>query len=269
MKLNDPHVETLTYAVQTDELISYRDDALLEEDTDQFHIRITGNQAVLTLKEHFPSEEVAIGAVSPYLTAWQIDAALRIGPGVFRLDYRGAHVIDRRPENTHVIEVAARCAAKFSGSARASITMATYPEPPKGFLADHIVEAMWHKYERAVKKQESVSSAAYYCLTAITSDFTGRKSAGRAMKICCKVLDELGRLSSDIGDDKTGRKYLPSQSIKARAHSEIELNWLLAVMNQLIRRAGEHAADPAGSFPMITMSSLPSLQGQTSNGIGT
>lgn len=281
MKLNDPHVETLTYAVTTDESISYRDDAVLEADTPLFGIRIADKLAVLRLKDHFASENEAIGAVSPYLKAWEIDAALRMGLGVFRLDYRGASVIDRQPDNTHVIELSGRCEVKFSCFARATIIKAIYPEPPRNFVTDYYIEDMWRRYELAVKKRESVTSAAYYCLTAIEYAFGGRSSAGRSLQVCLKVLQELGRLSSEGGDAMTGRKYPKPPLTKAGtqelrkpanlhaiAHSDTELAWLLDVMKQLIRRAGEYAADPDGAFPLITMASLPSLHGQTGNSTG-
>ncbi len=84
----------------------------------------------------------------------------------------------------------------------------------------------------------------------------GREKAAIQYGISRNVLDRLARLSTEVGDEQTVRKFTTQTP---RPHTGAEVAWIEAAAKALIRRIGEWAADPAASPPSITMADLPPL----------
>ena len=100
---------------------------------------------------------------------------------------------------------------------------------------------------------------AYFCLTVLEASAGGRPherrtSAAELYHVDRTVLKTLGDLTSDVGDQMTARK---THFTYARAHSRAEIAWMEAVVQRLIRRAGEVAFDPGRAWPQITMADFP------------
>ncbi len=77
--MNDPHVEELTYRVETGEELRIIDPSPVEEETTEFRMRLADGIATFKMKQHYSSEESAREPVDAYLRAWELDVALQYG----------------------------------------------------------------------------------------------------------------------------------------------------------------------------------------------
>lgn len=139
-----------------------------------------------------------------------------------------------------------------------------YPESPGAFAASPVVEFMLERYKQYIAGREPLLAMAYVCLTRLTFDFRHASGKGNVIHKLAheyavedEILDELGRLSSTLGDE-TGARKVHSDS-RSRAPTDNERRWIERCVLALIRRAGEYAADPQNALPKITMSDLPRL----------
>jgi hypothetical protein len=68
----------------------------------------------------------------------------------------------------------------------------------------------------------------------------------------------LGDLTANLGVGVEARKvYLGGSQPRNPTHRERK--WIEEAIKKMIRRVGEHAADPQGVLPKITMANLPQL----------
>jgi hypothetical protein len=72
-----------------------------------------------------------------------------------------------------------------------------------------------------------------------------------------KVLDRLGDLTGDVGDLSGGARKAHLK--ESRPHTDAELGWIEEVIQALIRRAGEYAADSNAQRTRLTMDDFPAL----------
>jgi len=70
-------------------------------------------------------------------------------------------------------------------------------------------------------------------------------------QISAPVLRKLGDLTTNRGDEKTARKYMP----RPRPYHPQEETWIKDVVRALIRRVGEHAA--GAPLKKLTMADFP------------
>ena len=103
--------------------------------------------------------------------------------------------------------------------------------------------------------RDLLTTMGYVCLSTIQSDAGGRRRAAAKFKIDGDVLDKLGTLTSDVGDEATARKF-DNQSTK-RAHTPTEKAWVEAAVKKIIRRVAEYDYDSAAALPQISMADLP------------
>jgi hypothetical protein len=96
---------------------------------------------------------------------------------------------------------------------------------------------------------------AYFCLTYVQSVAGNRSKASGLFGIHRDVLNEIGRLTSTVGDAATARKWDNLQD--RRPHTPNEEQWIDAAIRALIHRVGEHAA--GATLQQITMADLPPL----------
>ncbi|MDP9478113.1 MAG: hypothetical protein M3R38_20940 [Actinomycetota bacterium] len=267
--MNDPHVESLTYRLQTGETLEFDDPPPLEQENDALRLRLAEDVLTVWPKEHYAREEEARVAIEPYLRAWETSEAIRrFGRREMRFVFDSSQVVDRNPPPPGSPQVV-QARASSVGSSRA-VAFATvisresrYPRPPGGFVASPEVESMLGRYEGYLKGREPLPSMAYFCLTVLehgARDAPAKKAHKKielVYNVHKKVSGELSRLTSTLGDESTARK---AEAVSgARPHTDGERRWIERCVLALIRRAGERAANPQKQLPPITMADLPSL----------
>ena len=258
--MKDPHVAALRYRVVLAETVSFDQPPPVERETEAFRMRLADGVATFEMVEHHASEESARRCVQPYLQAWEIDVALRFGGPEISFEFEGADVIDRSPPPPgagQVIHAKAAMAAAGALDATVHVTRRHYPEPPQGFVWCPDVETMWHRYTGYLDGRERLTNMAYACLTVLEASAGGRKKAAEQYGISDRVLRELGRLTTKIGDKETARKFTDLD--ECRPHTRAEEAWIEAAVRALIRRAGEWASDSTARLPRLTKSELPKL----------
>jgi hypothetical protein len=132
-----------------------------------------------------------------------------------------------------------------------------YPAPPARFKASTDVETLWHRYEGYKQGREPLLGMAYACLTWLEAQVGGRANAAKTYAIDATILRKLGDFTANLGDERTARKFHARGA--RRPPTPEETAWIDAVIRILIRRVGEHAADPDAPWPPLSMRDLPSL----------
>jgi hypothetical protein len=129
-----------------------------------------------------------------------------------------------------------------------------FPEPPARFRLSPLADMMYQRYRIYRAGRESLTGAAYWCLSVLEYSARGRADAAELYRIDMKVLRKLGELCGHRGD-VTGRyPYGGADPLKPP-----EREWIRAVVRRLILRAGEYAFDPVSKLPLITMTDFPPL----------
>ena len=109
-EMNDPHVETLHYAVTHSESVAYDKAGPLEHEEPGFGVQIENLRARIRMKDHYPTAESARAAVEPFLRNWEFLAALRFGPDELAFRYESADIIERNPTpGNYVLHAEAGC----------------------------------------------------------------------------------------------------------------------------------------------------------------
>lgn len=266
--VNDPHVESLVFEVTHGRSVAYRDDApRIEHEEDAFRVVLENGTARFELKGHHATEEEALASVQPYIQSWELDADLRGRPGVFRLQFRRAVVIDRDPPPSTggVINVAAS-GASFgftTSNVRVTVVKSAYPAPPSGVTLksdEPDVATMYHRLSGYYEGREPLPAMAYFCLTVLEGRFQGkggarRRDAAAHYRIELDVLNAVGELASTKGGADSARKAEGSGS----ELSQREKRFLEGAVKQIIRRAAEVAQNPGRTLPTVTLADLPDL----------
>ena len=91
----------------------------------------------------------------------------------------------------------------------------------------------------------------HFCLTLVRGLGGGNDGAASMFQISAPVLRKLGDLTTNRGDEKTARKYMP----RPRPYHPQEETWIKDVVRALIRRVGEHAA--GAPLKKLTMADFP------------
>ncbi len=258
--MRDPHVVSLRYRLVPSEGVTFKNPPPLEHEAEAFRLRLADDILMVEMKEHRASAEEAQRLVKPFLRAWEIDLALRQDRNEVTFVFDGAEVVDRNPDplsTTQTIHADATFAARASFAASAHVTKPQYPGPPSGFAVSPDVETMWARYEGYRAGREPLASMAFMCLRVLEASAGGRDEAASRYDIDRKVMSKLGFLTSEVGDARTARK-MPGPS-GFRAHTNVEIAWIEAVIKALIRRAGETAFDPKTVRRKIIMSDFPTL----------
>ena len=166
---------------------------------------------------------------------------------------------DPPPPESHqgVHALAARVDVRLVAEATLRLSRRQYPEPPGKFAVSADVETMWYRYRRYLEGQERLADMAYACLTVLEARAGDRRKVAEEYCISSAVLGTLGRLTTEIGDGETARKF--NRLKEQRSHTGPEEAWLKAAVQAMIRRTGELASDPKAQRPMLTMNDLPKL----------
>jgi hypothetical protein len=257
----------LRYRLETTDDLVFQDPPPLVVETELFRIILNESVATFELKEHYPSEETARIPVEEYLRAWELDVALQYGHSVLRFAFSGKKIIDRDPPppgTPQIVELKGIVSDESVGSLTVVSQMRHYIEPPTKFVASIDARTMWEQYERYLQGRDRLLPMAYSCLARL--EFRGsshpvkgnkRYKAASMYSIDHEVLDKLGELTNNLGDEVETRK-LNSQST-LRPPNPQEIAWIEATLRRIIRRAGEYAADPQKAWPQIKVADLPRL----------
>ena len=255
--MNDPHVVSLTYELESVEGISYRDPAPLIRDYPAFRLELRDGQLFAAFHDHFPSIEAAREAVEAVLLAWEVYTSLQEGKEPLRFSFLTGEVVDRSPlplGSQRTLKAEAGSYLMIGADVSLHVTRARYPEPPVSFEVTREVEAMWRRRAGHIDGKEPLLSMAYYCLSLVQRLGGGREGAAKAFSIERAVLDTLGQLTSTRGDAETARKE--NLGSLNNPLTDSEKNWIFSAVTHLIIRLGEDAAGVGGR---LGMQDLPKL----------
>jgi hypothetical protein len=258
--MRDPHVVALHYHLETGPQLKFSNAPPVEDETASFIVRLAGGCLRAELTDDPATVAAAYGQLNKYLRAWEISANLKYGAGAIRFRFEGAEVIDGPPgaELSEALRDLLRPKGKPTLSVGMRRTLGQFPVPPVKFAPTPDVISMWERFEGYKKAREPLPAMAQFCLTTIEQSVGGkqaRKGAAARYAIDFEVLRHLGRLTSVVGDARTGRKRTPT----LRPHTPAEIAWMEAVVTRLIQRMGEWEADQTASWPLITMGDFPRL----------
>jgi hypothetical protein len=195
------------------------------------------------------------------LKAWEIEADLNSNVGTIRFKFERVELIDRDPSppgSSHVMHLVGE-SLQLADSVSVHLTRTKYPQPPKTFRATPELEHAYRRWIGFRSGKEPLQGMAYWVLTLIESIAGNRKGkrekAARSFQIDNSVLNTIGRLSSEKGDESTARKVQPG--IQFQELSEAEKEWLEQAVRRVIYRLGEHASGaPLGP---ISLTDLPKI----------
>lgn len=273
--MNDPHVESLRYRLEVDEVYGrFENPPALDHETDAYRLYLENGVLTVEMKEHHPTAESARRKVEPDLKAWELNAALSRDHTwlKFVFDRDGTRIVDRNPtppEPGHVRAQASLIAGPATMSATCTVTppaFKEYPRPPRAFEASLEVEVLFDRYQRAIWDDEShLLTVGYVCLSFLerTAGLKGnqgaRGKAAQSYRIDQAVLKKLGNLVSKKGDIREARKLDAGATLTPLTQQE--RLWVRAVIRTLIRRKAEYDYDPgaASLLPQIMMTNLPPL----------
>lgn len=253
---DDLRLYELAYDLEYDgSAVEFNDPSPIQFETDLFDARLAGETLTCQLRTPFGSVEEARRAVDSWIRAWEIDTALKDHSGRLAFRFRSGRVVGEDPGSV-TLHVAGADLLMQGGIAIAKITRKEYPPPPEAFTANEHVEALWHLFDGFLNKRIPLTMVAYSCLSYIEQMFgggNGRQDAARQLNISRNILTEMARLCSDNRcHHGVARKFTGT-----RAPVELdtqEVDWVIAALTMLIRRAGDPKPD---SRPQLTMSDLP------------
>jgi len=218
-------------------------------------MRLADGVATFQMEEHHSSEDGARKVVEEYLRPWEISEAVRPVGTELKFVFDEAEVVDRDPTPPGPT---ATVTQEPIPTAEVRLLEESYPAPPEDFAVSSDVEVMWSLYEGYLQGRDRLLPMAYTCLTRFTYGAgSDKEAASSRYRVSRKVLSELGRFSSTLGDATTARKWGVGQ--QPRPLTEQELTWIETTIRLLIYRAGQYASDPEREWPKITMAHLPEL----------
>jgi hypothetical protein len=268
------HVARLVYRLKTDGTWTFEDPPKVERQTDAFFHRLEDDMLYISMREHHETAVSARTRVEKYLRSWEISAGLQYdSTSEMWFEFESAEVLDltehpRAPTGTPqvVVSLSAASMSIAALAATAHVTSRSYPNPPDHFTVSEDVEVMWTLYQRYRKDRERLLTMAATCLSwlefrAQQNDPTSKKGlkkrAAQQYNIHVDVLRKVGNLTANLGVGVDARKVHRGSQLRNPTHRERK--WIEEAIKKIIRRVGEHAADPQGVLPKITMANLPQL----------
>lgn len=254
--MNDPHVEKLIYSVAAAvDHISYSEPEPIQLKNELAKFDLKDGTLEVTPADHYPTEESARDFIDPYLKAWEIQTDVTSNLGAMEFKFVRADIIDREPSppGTHNIQAETGIFKLTGHPVTLSITCKYYPEPPEEFLATSAVQIAHARWKGYLEGKESLQGMAYFMLTILEREFGDRRGLASNLKISKKVLDKLGRIVSERGDENTARKA-PSKG-NFEPLTAPERAYVEQLSKELIHRTGQHAAGRI--LELLTLTDLP------------
>lgn len=245
-------VKSLRYELEPSEAVKFNKDCLPVEFTNELGaFRLADGELSVTLTpETFDSREHAKEAVRPILEAWNVKTRLENWSAAMNFRYRSSEVEPKipPPPGDTVVFAEGTSMVLMGSKATLTLTRSSYFAPPTDFRMSPDVETLWARYAQHRSGSEPLPSMAYFISTFLSGCSDDRDYFGASND----VRKTLRRLSSYKGDSLTGRKA------DAVPLSEQEQRWLLAAVEEVIRRAAQYAS---GLTPApLTMAHLPRLE---------
>lgn len=234
--------------------------------TADFTVTLSGGQepgdcnAKVEMLTDFSTVAKARGVVEPYLEAWEVESLVSHANahGDFsqplRFEFQKAEV-DNQPSVSFTVH---------AGAAHGFLKH-EFPSPPSTISVSPEVHRMWRRWRKYRAEHEPLAAMGYYCLTTVewTIGRPGqatRQAAANQYAVDLAVLNKLGDLTSEIGDENERRREHAKQP---RAFTPTEREWIERVVLALIRRLGEVALSTASgtstSFAHITLADFPAV----------
>jgi hypothetical protein len=259
--VRDPHVEKLRYQIEVAAPAIFSEAPPFEVNATAFCVCFESLARELTVAmiEHHATEESARARVDPFLRAWEIEDAITVGRPQLSFRFERAELVDRNPSPpefgaSKTVKVSTLATARALGGLPTVTASRPFPKPPTGFAVSPDVETLFQRWLQYLSGGEPLPGMANFCLTVLQA-YGGRHPAAKHFAVSRNVLDRIGTLVSHSGSPLSARKA----DAMARPLTDREAAWLEAAIKALIRRAGELAAQPDGSFGKITMATLPPL----------
>jgi len=256
--MKDPHVEILYYKLKTPETTIYENPPVVKFIRNEFESHLEDGILTCQMREHFPTVKEARRVVEDFLHSWEIKADLEVGHGEIRFQFKDSHVIDRDPPppgTPKKVCCSGTAILRSNFSAILHARRRKYPDPPTVFKVTPDVEILWRRYKKYLDGKAELLPMAYACLTFVETKAGGRESAAKLYLISNKILETLGNLTFNLGDDMTARKYHKKRNIKELSGKEIK--WIEAALKLLIQRTGE--LENIQLIQPITMNDLPKV----------
>ena len=259
--MNDPHVVRLKYKLVTGDSVSYNSPPPVVFNDPGFDLKLENGILTVDIKEHHATVGSALERLRPTLRAWEIQAGLFDGRDALKFEFDESEVVDRNPPppgsaiTGHLAAVLEPL--RVSASATTHVVRSQYPNPPTSFRASPLVELLWNRLQQHLDGKDLLTTMGYACLSAIQSQALGRSKASSQYNIDIAVLQKLGELTSEVGDELSARKF-DATSTK-RPHTPAEQAWILEVVKLLITRVGEYEFDPAAPLKLIILGDLPKV----------
>jgi hypothetical protein len=260
--MNDPHVEKLFYRLVIPEHTDYNHAPPISGEVDDFKWDLNKDHLLIEMKVHCATENDAKRIVAAFLREWEVSAGLCHGPDNLKFTFQRSKIIDRMPDRK-VINLQASISGCTTTSLDAilHVSQNQFPTPPQSFKVTPEVERMYLRYGNYQKGKESLLSIAYWCLTLLEGSTKVSKkkriTAADQYGIDIEVLNELGRLSSEAGDETEARKFTDKSTLVRLTPSE--KTWVESVVKKLIERMAEYAHDPSAKRSQVTMPDFPAL----------
>ena len=261
-RMEYPRVKALHFRVKHDSGIRFSNAVPLSLRQSAFDILVADEKVCFTMNEHHATSEEARDTVAPYISAWELEAALQLGPNKFVLVFDIADIEDRDPK-TGTISIRPKSGFRgtMAGELNINLTVGKnrYPSPPTVVLSrSPDVQSMLDRYLGYCKRREPLPSMAYFCFTVLCNSqgpsSNDVRTVGSYYGISKKVLRTLSRLSSTKGGANARKAEGTHQEM-----THEESRFLEAVVKTIIRRTAELAAEPNKKVEPITLSSLPSV----------
>ena len=262
--MNDPRVVALHYRIEHESSVNYSKAEPVDHEEEGFRVRIEEGRACFVMKDDHPTVDSVLKVVNPYISSWELDAALTSKPNEFKLKFVRAEIKDQKPTpGDHRIS-ADPVFFEFITSVATVNVRRQYPKPPVGLSLkrNNDVVIMLDRYEQLCNDRKKLADVAYFCLTMLEKLAGGRANATKKFGIERKVLNEVGELT----DKKGGRAMARKAKGINQELTPGETKFLGNAVKVFIRRVAEEAQSPGGPFRKITIKDFSEVQSGTNKG---
>lgn len=252
--MNDPHVEALFYKIEHADSVDYSGSQPVDQEADEFRVKIEDDQVCFELKKHYPTVNSAKDVVDRYARVWELEVLLRDPYQEFKLRYSHPKVVDRRPVPGQITVDAGHVSWSFNMPEPTVTVGKPYPQPPPELTLDPYdddVDTLAYRWNEYIHGRRDLITVAYFCLTVLEKRAGGRKEkrkkAANVFGISFDDLDSVGEITGTKGGKSFARK---TDAVKNEL-SDKEKRFLERAVCLMIRRLSENALDPTKSLDKV------------------
>lgn len=252
--MNDPHVKSLTYELETEELVFF-DAPPVEHETETFSLRLEDGTVHVDLNKHFASVARARNHIERFLDSWEARDGLERGRAAFTFSFEDSEVIDQDPpdEKESVSIIGGSASIQVNQTVEAHVSRPEYPSPPDRFRLSPKARTLWVWYQQYEEGRRLLMPMAFAVRSQLKDWADGPRAAKDQYQISNQVWSKLGNLTTTREGESGARK---PEAVERKATSQ-EQKWVKQAVREIIRQVGIH---DAGHDPdKLTMSDLPDL----------